>query len=416
MKSQITISRNLYYRIISFITALLVLCLVVEIAAQPRQQQRQRPRFRPWERQVWEKIFNGTDLHNWDVTGNSLWKLENGEIVATGRGKGWLVTQKSYENFTLRLKYKVIGTISSGVAVRVPEEERENPEETGYKIVIKNQDDVLDPSGSIFQLARGYPGFYKEDEWNYLEIYANGDYIRVVLNGLISCDLIDRRSSKGMIALQNGEGGEIRFKDIELQPYPSSGPLPPPIEKQLESAPGTWKELFNGKDLTGWEVMGPGNWTVEDGAITGRWSERMGWLITEEEFSDFILKVKFKVLDNGNSGMCIRFPYPKTEEDRRKMPEHTGYECQVENINELDHRDPTGGLYAQSRAYPDITHTNDWNEYTIYALGDRMVLYVNGKKSSDLYQTRSYKGVIGFKVHPPLLPVQYKDIQIKVVK
>jgi len=28
-----------------------------------------------------------------------------------------------------------------------------------------------------------------------------------------------------------------------------------------------WKPLFNGKDLTGWKHVGPGNMTVEDGLI-----------------------------------------------------------------------------------------------------------------------------------------------------
>src|SRR5437879_6646011 len=30
---------------------------------------------------------------------------------------------------------------------------------------------------------------------------------------------------------------------------------------------GDWKQLFNGKDLTGWKHVGPGQMTVEDGLI-----------------------------------------------------------------------------------------------------------------------------------------------------
>ena len=31
--------------------------------------------------------------------------------------------------------------------------------------------------------------------------------------------------------------------------------------------PSQWRQVFNGKDLTGWKHVGPGNMTVEDGLI-----------------------------------------------------------------------------------------------------------------------------------------------------
>ena len=82
-----------------------------------------------------------------------------------------------------------------------------------------------------------------------------------------------------------------------------------------------WKSLFNGRDLAGWTVKTKpadrdmGFWRVEDGAIV---ADSMGqkrhdyvWLLTDEEYSDFVLRLRFQAYRDspGNSGVQIRSRY-----------------------------------------------------------------------------------------------------------
>ena len=65
-----------------------------------------------------------------------------------------------------------------------------------------------------------------------------------------------------------------------------------------------WVSLFNGKDLTGWTKVGNENWTVEDGTIHGQGvTKQYGYLMTEKDYKDFWLSLRFKCEDDGNSGI-----------------------------------------------------------------------------------------------------------------
>src|SRR5260370_21037687 len=84
------------------------------------------------------------------------------------------------------------------------------------------------------------------------------------------------------------------------------------------AAASDWKQLFNGKDLTGWEVRGDGQWTVmRDGTILGQritdlrkqlvpggplptakevkdWVDSQSWLYTiRHDFGEFDLHLEY---------------------------------------------------------------------------------------------------------------------------
>ena len=71
--------------------------------------------------------------------------------------------------------------------------------------------------------------------------------------------------------------------------------------------------LFNGKDTSGWVQVLDSKWTVEDGVLLARQDPKgrrggESWLITEKDFTDFLLAVKFRVTAGGNSGVFLRDP------------------------------------------------------------------------------------------------------------
>src|SRR5438046_9772619 len=77
-----------------------------------------------------------------------------------------------------------------------------------------------------------------------------------------------------------------------------------------------WKELFNGKDLTGWTTNNPA-WKVENGAIVGGQGNGRGSLLSNSRYKDFELELDFMLAEqpdahDGSCGNCTyhRGGYP----------------------------------------------------------------------------------------------------------
>ena len=56
----------------------------------------------------WISLFNGKDLTGWKKNGEEKWVVEQGTILceSTANKYGYLTTENTYRDFTLRLKFK----------------------------------------------------------------------------------------------------------------------------------------------------------------------------------------------------------------------------------------------------------------------------------------------------------------------
>jgi hypothetical protein len=78
---------------------------------------------------------------------------------------------------------------------------------------------------------------------------------------------------------------------------------------------GTWKRgepvlLFDGKDLTGWQPLGPlrpPQWTVKEGLLTN--SPSRPNLVSEKKFWNFAMEVEYRLAPRSNSGIALRGRY-----------------------------------------------------------------------------------------------------------
>jgi len=118
------------------------------------------------------------------------------------------------------------------------------------------------------------------------------------------------------------------------------------LVKQKADTAKSWRQLFNGKDLTGWKHVGPGYMTVENGII--KTHEGMGLLYwAGEKFGNCTIRIVWRMeKENSNAGFFIRIPIEPKEE---MMPVYYGYEVQIDNHPELSDEDEyhsTGMLYA----------------------------------------------------------------------
>src|SRR5438105_2877152 len=137
-----------------------------------------------------EALFNGKDLTGWKVNEGgkmSVWGAENGILYVDGRGGGWLMTEKEYGDFDLRLEFKIPEKGNSGVALRSPM--KGDPAYAGMEIQILDDDwykanyKGLKPTqhtGSIYDVVPPSKSALKPvGEWNKMRIVAKGRQVTI---------------------------------------------------------------------------------------------------------------------------------------------------------------------------------------------------------------------------------------------
>lgn len=196
---------------------------------------------------------------------------------------------------------------------------------------------------------------------------------------------------------------------------------------------GQWQQLFNGKDLTGWKHVGPGDFTVENGLM--RTNGGMGLLYwTGGKLGNCKIHVVFKMLhQNDNSGVFIRIPLEPREP---WMPVYYGYEVQIDNHPEEvgeDEYHTTGTLYSLTKpmARPGKPGP-EWNVMDITIDGPHTVVSVNGVKVTDYTEgdlvpprkfdfepyrgPRPNEGYIGLQNESDKSVVFFKEISVQKLK
>lgn len=127
-------------------------------------------------------IFNGVDFTGWKTSGTEGYRVEEGKIIAH---KGNLVTEKHYSDFILRFEFRLPENGNNGIGIRNAME-IQILDDTGPKH--KN----IKPwqfHGSIYGVVPAQPGSLKPvGEWNVQEILAQGNHLRVTVNGQVIVD------------------------------------------------------------------------------------------------------------------------------------------------------------------------------------------------------------------------------------
>ncbi|MEC9036224.1 MAG: family 16 glycoside hydrolase [Verrucomicrobiota bacterium] len=140
--------------------------------------------------------------------------------------------------------------------------------------------------------------------------------------------------------------------------------------------------LFNGKDMDGWEGIGGNatmNWEVKDGTLSCTGGKGAQWIATEQEFSDFDLRMDFNLPVNGNSGIFIRAPKEGT-------PYVDGIEIQLlddagEKWKNLKPNQFTGSIYAAlAPSHRATKAAGEWQSIRITCVGSTCKVWVNNQQ------------------------------------
>lgn len=174
-------------------------------------------------------LFNGKDLTGWILPEDAtLFSVVDGQIVGkTQEGQlkknEFLVTDRSYKNFVLRGRVKILGG-NSGFQVR--SKRADNGAVAGPQVDVADGffGVLYDEGGSRGIIERFDPDraahLARKGDWNDFEITLKGDHLKAVLNGTTIIDREDPLFPKdGVIALQVHAGPpmEVRFKDLSIK-------------------------------------------------------------------------------------------------------------------------------------------------------------------------------------------------------
>lgn len=205
--------------------------------------------------------------------------------------------------------------------------------------------------------------------------------------------------------------------------------------------------IFDGKSLKGWEET-PSKatkaWSVKDGIIIGEGDKGRGYLVYENhELADFELKLSYRFVGKGNSGISIRAIEDKTgKRDFQSYhadighvgigkqvlgawdfhtPGRKEHACFLGDRLVIDKDDKPTVTPIEGAATEADIKKGEWNEVHLIVKGNHFKFFINGKPASEFTEhlpeaKRLHRGMIQLQLHDPGMIVHFKDIRLKVTK
>lgn len=166
------------------------------------------------------------------------------------------------------------------------------------------------------------------------------------------------------------------------------------------------REIFNGRDFTGWKLPKEPYWRVEDGAIVGESDadKKASMLYTEQAYGDVDFEAEFRFQGDVDSGVMMRKP-----------------ETQVQiGVSRSLKRDMTGSFYvgkypeeAQAKRAGELLKPGEWNRLRIVARGDTFTVWLNGEQVST-YTSPAHPAPapIGLQIHQDVrMKVEFRNLK-----
>jgi hypothetical protein len=180
------------------------------------------------------ELFNGRNLDGWEGH-EKLWSVRDGVIVARNTEaipvSTYLLTKRKFTDFRLTCSVKLVESeMHSGIAFwgKNAPEHGDRYTYAGHLVMFPSGWGMYDLFGRKGLPVDGAPAkkVGKQHDWNDLEILAQGNRVRVAVNGTQVVDWVDpepERILEAPIGLQlhsNTVPQEIHFKNLVLTTFP----------------------------------------------------------------------------------------------------------------------------------------------------------------------------------------------------
>ena len=194
----------------------------------------------------WTLLFNGKDLSQWRNFNkqqlNPQWVIKDKAIHLTGKNGGDIITKKSYQNFILKLDWKISTAGNSGIFLFVDEEGQKIYSHAPEIQILDNErhhDNKVDShlSGSLYDLIASPEQSHRAaGKWNQVTVLFQNSRLEVWQNQMKTIDIVigSKRWHKliatskfsdwdgfgikqtGYIGLQD-HGDPVSFKNIKIK-------------------------------------------------------------------------------------------------------------------------------------------------------------------------------------------------------
>lgn len=165
-----------------------------------------------------------------------------------------------------------------------------------------------------------------------------------------------------------------------------------------------WRILFNGSDLSGWNVVGDANWRVEERAARADQSSAASFLVSEDTFTNFDLELEFWVDPTANSGVFMRC------QDAANIADTSCYEANIFDTRP-DQTYRTGSIVNVAEPAEFVYTGGQWNRLRITADGPRLQVVLNGRPMVDTRDSRFSRGPIALQYAAG--QVMFRNVRIK---
>jgi hypothetical protein len=371
----------------------------------------------------WVPLFNGKDLTGWDAAGEDTvsWSWQDGALVGrvTGSRPGVLISQRAdYDHFHLHMEL-MLGKKHRGYLVL-----RGGPpgEGQGYAVRLAAAQDVPLTTGTLVLAAPRTPEALlsaaptiprNPGDWFPLDVIAEGNRLRVLLDGRTAVDHVDVNDTfpVGRLALYCAPDAIVRVRNLTIKELPPPAGSPPAVGSGADDR--DFVPLFNGKDLAGWQSFPrtPNHWDAKNGILTCRTGPPSVLLTERDDYQDFHLRVEAKINGAGNSGLLFW-----CETGPRDAP---GFES---DIYPGATTDQTGSLWEWTPALRHLARAGErlmapdrWFTHEVITQGNRVKVLVNGKTAVDatLWSKTRARGRLGLQHLDAKTVVEFRKVEVK---
>lgn len=193
---------------------------------------------------------------------------------------------------------------------------------------------------------------------------------------------------------------------------------------------GNWQELFNGRDLTGWEAnLHPDSFSVEHGVLKAHGKNGMSHLFyvgdtgSDVSFKDFELVAVVRSDRDSNSGIFFH----TSRELRSGKYLHKGYEVQLNSSKK--EKQKTGSLYKVVQVKESPVDEKKWFTVRVRVEGKRIQVFIDEQRVVDYTEPENPKrerkrvkrlidangGAIAIQAHDPESVFYFKTIRIREI-
>lgn len=237
-----------------------------------------------------------------------------------------------------------------------------------------------------------------------LEFRVEGQTLTAILNDSVVLKVDDSAQTEGLFAVAATKG--LLIRKVETLALDKSLP-------KTSSTPD-WRPLFNGKDLTGWKSQGGNGWFVKKGILTGKASQgkEPGWLMSEQEFTNYELELEYKLSTGSNSGIFPR-AFPTGNISGKDFVEVQLLDDQSPEFASLPGSNRTGGIFGKVAPNPTpVVPADQWHRVRFKLHEKTMELSINDvvvikQPITDLPAA----GHIGLQLYPT--QVEFRNIRVR---